>query len=147
MEINKKAPLTARKEFFIQATPAVVWQKLAGLDSWSQWHPGVDALTLDGPVAPGTSFALRGGSVTWQATLRVVEPERRIEWTGGMTGARAIHRWEITPQGTGALLMTEESLEGWLAWVFKLVKPKFLDETLVGSLEAVKKAAEGDVED
>ncbi len=143
MEINKKAPLVARKELFIEATTAAVWQRLADIGSYSQWHPGVDAITLDGPVAPGASFALKGGSVTWHATVRVVEPERRLEWTGGTMGAQAIHKWELRPQGDGTLVMTEESLQGWLAWVFKLVKPGFLEETLVASLEALKQAAEG----
>lgn len=143
MEINKKAPLLARKELFIQTTPAAVWMKLADIGSYSQWHPGVDAIALDGPVAPGASFVLKGGSVTWHATVQVMEPERRLEWAGGTIGARAIHKWELCPQDGGTLVVTEESLQGWLAWVFKLAKPGFLEETLVVSLEALKRAAEG----
>lgn len=144
MEINKKAPLAAHKELFIQATPAAVWQRLAAIGSYSQWLPGADEVKLEGPVAPGSTFALKSGSLTWHATLRVVEPERRIEWTGTTLGMRAIHRWELQPQGEGTLAITEESLEGWLARVLKLRQPKFLDETLVVWLEGLKKAVEGE---
>lgn len=142
MEINKKAPLVARKELFIQAAPAAVWQKLADIGSYSQWLPGADAVRLDGPVAPGSSFALKGGSLTWHGRLWVVEPERRIEWTGATLGMRAIHRWELQPQGEGTLAITEESLEGWMARVLKLRQPRFLDDTLMVWLEGLKKAAE-----
>jgi carbon monoxide dehydrogenase subunit G len=79
MDINNKAPLAAHKELFIQAAPAAVWQKLADIGSYSRWLSGADAVKLDGPVAPGSTFHLKGGSLTWHARLRVVEPERRIE--------------------------------------------------------------------
>ncbi len=143
MEINRRAPLVAHEELLIPAPPAHVWRLLTDLKSWQQWHPGVDAIELEGPVAPGTSFRLKGGAVAWTATLQVVEPERRLEWTGGTLGAQAIHRWEMQPQDGGTLLMTEESLQGWVAQVFRIVKPRFLQETLVTSLEALSRAAAG----
>jgi hypothetical protein len=55
---------------------------------------------------------------------------------------QAIHRWELQPQGEGTLAITEESLEGWLARVLKLRQPKFLDETLMVWLTALKQAVE-----
>jgi uncharacterized protein YndB with AHSA1/START domain len=142
MDINHQAPLVAREELFIQAPPAVVWETLADIGSWDQWQPGVDEIKLEGPVAPGSSFRLKGGSMTWHATIQEVEPERRLGWTGGTVGTQAIHLWELRPQDGGTLLITEESLQGWLAHVFRIVKPKFLEETLDTSLQAVGEAVE-----
>jgi uncharacterized protein YndB with AHSA1/START domain len=90
MDINRQATLVARKELFIQAPPAVVWKTLVDIDSFSKWHPGVSEAKPDGPVAPGSHFYLKGGGITWNSTLQVVEPERCIGWTGTAVGAQTV---------------------------------------------------------
>ena len=66
------------------------WKTLVDIDSFSKWHPGVSEAKPDGPVAPGSHFYLKGGGITWNSTLQVVEPERCIGWTGTAVGAQTV---------------------------------------------------------
>ena len=48
MEINQQAPLVAKKEIFIQASPQSVWKIHTDINSWSQWQPGIGFSKLKG---------------------------------------------------------------------------------------------------
>jgi len=142
LNINPQAPLVARKEVFIQASPEVVWEIHTAIDDWPRWHPGVDTARLEGPLAAGSAFRWKSGGLSIASTLQVVEPNQRIGWTGRALGTRASQVWMFEAQGDGTMLRTEESMQGWLVGILKLLMPGFLEESLDTWLESLKREAE-----
>jgi hypothetical protein len=142
MEINQQAPLVAKKEIFIQAQPQVVWKIHTDINSWSQWQPSITLSKLEGSLIVGAVFQWKSGGITINSTVQVVEPNERIGWTGKAIGTQAKHIWTLKPHKDGTLLTTEESMDGWLIKVLKVVMPKFLEESLDIWLQSLKKQAE-----
>jgi hypothetical protein len=142
MEINQQAPLVARKEIFIQAQPQVVWKIHTDINSWSQWQPSITLSKLEGSLIVGAVFQWKSGGITINSTVQVVKPNERIGWTGKAIGTQAKHIWTLKPHKDGTLLTTEESMDGWLIKVLKVVMPKFLEESLDIWLQSLKKQAE-----
>jgi hypothetical protein len=114
MEIDQHAALVARKEILIQAQPQVVWQIHTDINSWSQWQPSIGLSKLEGPLTVGAVFQWKSGGITINSTVQVVESGERIGWTGNAIGTQAKHIWTLKPHKDGTLLMTEESMGGWL---------------------------------
>jgi hypothetical protein len=142
MEINPRAPFVARKEVFIQAQPQIVWKIHTDINSWSQWQPGIASSKLNGSLTRGAIFEWKPGGMTITSTIEIVEPEERIGWSGMAMGTRARHIWMLKPYRNGTLVTTEESMDGWLAKILKMVMPRFLDESLNTWLNSLKKHAE-----
>ena len=143
MEINHQAPIFAHKELFIQALPDIVWKIHTAINDWPQWQSGIDMAKLEGPLAIGSVFRWKSGGLAISSTLQVVEPNQQIGWTGKALGTRASHIWILKPHNDGTLLTTEESMEGWLVSILKLVMPKFLERSLDTWLLCLKSEAEG----
>jgi len=142
MEINQQAPLVARKEIFIQAQPQVVWKIHTDINSWSQWQPSITLSQLEGSLIVGAVFQWKSGGITINSTVQVMEPNERIGWTGKAIGTQAKHIWTLKPHKDGTLLTTEESMDGWLIKVLRVVMPKSLEESLDIWLQSLKKQAE-----
>ena len=142
MEINQHAPLVAKKELFIHAQPQVVWKIHTDINSWSRWQPGIASAKLDGPLTAGAVFQWKPGGMTINSTIEVVEPNERIGWTGTAIGTQARHLWTLKPHKDATLLTTEESMDGWLTRILKVVMPRFLDASLDTWLQSLKKQAE-----
>lgn len=142
MEINQQAPLVARKEIFIQAQPQIVWKIHTDINSWSQWQPSITLSKLEGSLIVGAVFQWKSGGITINSTVQVVEPNERIGWTGKAIGTQVKHIWTLKPHKDGTLLTTEESMDGLLIKVLKVVMPKFLEESLDIWLQSLKKQAE-----
>ena len=143
MRINPQASLIAHQEIFIQAPPEVVWKIHTDINAWSQWQPGITRANLEGPPAVGSIFQFKSGGLIISATIQMVEPNQRIGWTGQTLGTQASHVWTLTPHQNGTLLTTDESMEGWLINLLKLIVPKFLERSLETWLQSLKSKAEG----
>jgi uncharacterized protein YndB with AHSA1/START domain len=90
MEFNRNAPATAEGELQIDADPQTVFSVISAIDQWPSWNPDVKAVTLQGPVRPGTVFRWKSGPSTLTSTLQVIDPPHEIAWTG-MTSGPADH--------------------------------------------------------
>jgi uncharacterized protein YndB with AHSA1/START domain len=143
MKINEQATLIAHKEILIQAPPEAVWKIHTDINKWGQWHPAITMTNLAGPLAAGSVFQWKTGGLTLTSTIQVVEPNQQIGWTGKGLGTQASHLWRLKPHQDGTLLTTEESMEGWLVIVLKLIMPKFLDGSLDTWLQSLKRRVEG----
>jgi uncharacterized protein YndB with AHSA1/START domain len=142
VKINREAPLVARKDIYIEAMPEVVWRTHADIDNWHRWHPGIAMARLEGPLATGTIFRWKSGGLAITSTIRTVVPGEEIGWTGRALGTRARHLWQLEEHSGGTMLTTEESMEGWLVGVLKLVMPTFLESSLDTWLQSLKQEAE-----
>ena len=142
MNINPQAPLVAHKEKFIQASPEIVWEIHTAIDKWPEWHPGIEVARLEGPLEAGSGFQWKSGGLSIRSTIQVVEPNLQIGWKGRALGTRASHLWTFKPHEDGTMLITEESMEGWLVSILKLLMPRFLEESLDTWLGSLKEVAE-----
>ena len=143
MEIDPDAPYLGCKEIFIKASPKDVWKLQSDINKWCEWQPRISMSKLDGPLAVGSVFHWNAGGLNITSTLREVNPNKRIGWTGTAFGTRARHIYTFRSQKNGTLVVAEESLDGWLAKLMKIVMPKFLEESMDFSLKTLKDNAEG----
>jgi hypothetical protein len=65
-----------------------------------------------------------------KSTIQEVVPLQRLAWSGRALGSFAKHVWMFKPQNGGTLVMTEESMEGWLVSILKPFAPGFLNKSL-----------------
>lgn len=60
MNIDKNAPLNARKEVIIAAPLEKVCAVLTEIERWSEWQPDVSSAKLEGNLAVGTILSVEG---------------------------------------------------------------------------------------
>jgi uncharacterized membrane protein len=140
--IDTKAPLFARKELFIDAPVEKVWSIQADIESWPEWQSDITSAKLEAELAAGTIFRWKASGLSIVSTLHTVNPNHEIGWTGVSLGMSAIHNWTFKAQDNGTLVITEESLSGWLAGLFKMFDKNFLEKSLEASLQKLKKRVE-----
>ena len=113
------APVAVRVEQRIAAPPQTVWQVLTDVEGWPNWHDGVIDVSVKGPVEPGTHFVWRSGGFKVRSRFESVTPRERVVWSGKTTGARLHHAWSIEAHGEECLVVTEQTLRGWLPRLFR----------------------------
>jgi uncharacterized protein YndB with AHSA1/START domain len=139
--IQQDAPVKATVAMQIAASPAKVWDLLIDASAWPNWCPQIESVKAPGELGMGTRFVWKSGGTTIHSEVHLVEPDRRLSWTGIAYPARAIHVWELkaTPDG-GTLVTVKESMNG------PLMKLLYSSDKLAASetdwLTALKQAAE-----
>jgi hypothetical protein len=88
----------------IDAVSERVWSVLTDGDAYAAWDSGIDS--LDGRIADGERIAFRAevsGKRTFKVKVAVVEPGRRMTWTGGMPLGlfRGVRTFVVTPLDDG----------------------------------------------
>ncbi|HET9847417.1 MAG TPA: SRPBCC family protein [Candidatus Dormibacteraeota bacterium] len=58
------------------ASPAAVWKIWSDASTWQEWNPDVQAMTMNGPFATGTTGVMKTKQGTRQVTLTEVVPGR-----------------------------------------------------------------------
>ena len=142
MEIDKNAPAVSHAEIEVAASPEIVWAVLTDIGHWPSWNPEVKQASLSGPFAPGVQFRWKAGPGTITSTIQVVEPLRRIAWTGNWFGVKAIHVHTFEPRDGGTLVTSEESYDGVVARLLRGRLQKVLDGALDSGLQHLKAEAE-----
>ena len=144
-DIDRNASIVIRKEVHIEASPETVWLIHADIDRWSQWLPDISQARLRGPLEAGTKFRWKSRGFTIKSRIEEVSANERLVWTGRawLRGVKAVHVWNLQPSDEGALLVTEESLSGWMVRLFKGQMAQSLDDSLNGWLRNLKFKAEG----
>ncbi|MEQ8535405.1 MAG: SRPBCC family protein [Imperialibacter sp.] len=140
--INENAPVKCRKEIIINSPTAQVWKLLTSISGWPAWNPEVSFATMNGSLAPGTSFDWKTGGTKIHSTLHTVNRERELGWTGKVMGISAIHNWRLEAVGQATKVNVEESMEGLLASLLRGSFNKTLEKGMMAWLEAMKKACE-----
>lgn len=103
------------------ATPAAYFARWTDHQTWRQWSPDTEWVTLDGPVRAGTTGVLKpsGGPKT-KFTISECEPDRVYTDVSRLPGVRLTFRHTAEPdaEGTGSVLTARVQLEGPLAWLY-----------------------------
>lgn len=142
MNIDTNAPVFARKEIVIHAPVEKVWELQTDIENWKRWQPDITSAKLEGALEAGTIFRWKAKGLNIVSTLHTVIPLKQIGWTGLSLGMFAIHNWMFEARGKTTLVVTEESLSGWLTRLMILLDPRFLEKSLETSLNNLKFMAE-----
>lgn len=118
-EINRNAPAICSRTIAIQAPIEVVWNLITGINDWSQWQTDISRARLQGTLSAGSVFTWTTGGVSITSTIHNVEVYRGFGWTGKTFGAKAIHNWTISNDGSITTVAVEESMEGFLVSLFR----------------------------
>jgi len=141
-EINQHAPVVGSSEIEIATAPEIAWDVLTAIGRWPSWNPAVTSVSFEGDIAPGSAFRWKAGPGTITSTIQVVEPLRRIAWTGTSFGVKAIHVHTFEPRDGGTFVTSEESYDGVVARLFHGRLQKVLDGALESGLQHLKAEAE-----
>jgi uncharacterized protein YndB with AHSA1/START domain len=140
--VNEQAPAVASSEIEIAADAQLVWEVLTDFEGWPRWNADVESLTMQGPVAEGSTFRWKAGPGTITSTIRRLEPPRLIAWTGRTFGIRAVHFYRLEPHDGTTFVRTEESFEGLPARLLRRSLQRTLDRTLEGGLRSLRAEVE-----
>ena len=143
MEIDRDAPVWAEREIEIGAPIEVVWDVLTGVDDWPRWYAEGESAAIAGPVAPGTTFRMKGRAPgTIKARIESAEKPHVLAWTGRVLGISAIHVWRLDRSEGGTRVQTQESMEGFPVRLLRAAMQKKLDSLLETWLRDMKIEAE-----
>ncbi|MFI6775062.1 SRPBCC family protein [Nocardia sp. NPDC050412] len=127
--IDPAAPIHYRTEILINAPLDTIWNLQTDVERWPSWQKPVTSMKrLDsGPLQAGSQFrwttpapataTTPATTLTITSTVRQLQPERCIRWSGpaigdGMRIDGGIHVWTFTPMEGGVLVRTEENWNG-----------------------------------
>jgi uncharacterized protein YndB with AHSA1/START domain len=142
VDVDRAAPVVARSETEIAAPPERVWELVSDIDRWPDWNPDIDSASLDGPLAPGTTFRWKAGPGSIVSTLRQVDPPREVGWTGKTMGIAGVHVYRLEPSGTGTRVVSEESWDGFPVRLMRRRMRRTLQRSLDTGLRHLQAAAE-----
>ena len=139
--IHQEAPVTAHVSVEIAAPASRVWTLVTDAPSWPTWAPQIESVHSSGPLRRGESFTWKSGGMTIHSQVQLLDPERRLSWTGTAMSAKAVHVWKLTPEPSGATKVTvDESMDGFM--LSALYPSEKLVEADKEWLLALKQAAE-----
>jgi hypothetical protein len=138
LPVNAHAPVVSEDEITIAASPRSVWEVLTAFERWPNWNPNVESVSLNGPVAPGSTFRWKAGPGTVTSEIERVEPRRLIVWTGRTLGIRAIASWSLEPCNGQTLVRVAESFDGILPRLLRRMLRSTLDRTLSDALSHLR---------
>lgn len=113
--IQANAPVQAAAEIAVSAPMVRVWGLLLDIENWPRWQPDISRVSIEGAPAIGTRFSWSTGGMEIHSTIRLIDPQRRLCWTGHMLYFHAIHCWTlgVLPDGRVSVKV-RESPDGWL---------------------------------
>jgi hypothetical protein len=136
--INKNASVTRSKMILIKSKPEVVWGVLTNIDNWANWQTDISKPKINGQLIPGTTFIWKTGGVKIYSTIHTAKPYSKFGWTGKSLGTFAIHNWSITEVSGQTQVKCDESMEGFLTWLFKKYFNKSVEKGMQHWLDLLK---------
>ncbi len=140
--INNNAPVKCSKTILVNAGAEEVWQVLTAINDWHAWQTEISDPRLEGAIQEKTSFKWQTGGVTIRSVLHTVVPFQYFGWTGKTFGLFAIHNWTLKEADGITEVRVDESMEGFLASVFKKSFNTNLEKGMRTWLELLKARCE-----
>jgi uncharacterized protein YndB with AHSA1/START domain len=119
MKINENAPVKQAKEISINARPEQVWAVLTDVNRWTEWNKKITKASMQNVAKTGTPFSWTVNGAKIKSVLHTVSKNHAFGWSGTTFGGSAIHNWYLQSNGNETVVKVEESMEGWLVWLFK----------------------------
>lgn len=109
----------------ISACAETVWTWLIRAELWPSWYSNSRTVRIENPpgsdLALGTRFRWWTFGVTIESTVKECVRFERLSWNAEGLGLTAYHTWLIQRRGGGCQVLTEETQNGFLAWLQKSV--------------------------
>lgn len=115
---------------------------MTDINNWATWQTEISNPKLNGELNPKTTFDWKTGGVKIHSTLHTVEPYKQFGWTGKTFGMFAIHNWTLEENNSSITVSVDESMEGFLAGIFRKSFNKNLEKGMQHWLELLKKECE-----
>ena len=112
MNVNRNAPVVARKSVVIRTPVDAIWRLLADIDRWPNWNPDIRHIALRQPVAQGAVFHWEFGGRSFSSRIHEVIPTRKLAWSGQAGMVLTLHVWTLVPIEDGVSVQAEISWEG-----------------------------------
>jgi len=111
----------------IQLSPRAVWDRLIHAKDWPEWYPNaanVRLLNDDGDALKlGTQFRWKTFGMNIECVVEEFEPAGRLAWSSKSFGMSVYHAWLITERPGGCHVLTEETQNGFVPRIAKLLMP------------------------
>ncbi len=117
--INYSAPVWCSKSIAINASNEKVWLVLTNINSWPSWQPEITNSKIKGALKPETTFDWKSGGASIRSTIHTVDPFTNFGWTGKTFGLHAIHNWNLQVKDGQTIVSVAESMDGFIAKLFK----------------------------
>jgi uncharacterized protein YndB with AHSA1/START domain len=140
--ITDDAPVVSSAEAEIDATIERVWAVLTAVEQWPAWNPDVKSVSIDSPVAAGSTFRWKAGPGTISSRVERLHRPHVIAWSGRTLGIRAFHVWHLEERNGKTLVRTEESYDGLVARLLRRPLQRTLDTALADGARYLKAEAE-----
>jgi uncharacterized protein YndB with AHSA1/START domain len=140
--MNNNAPVTCTRSITINADAEKVWKVLTDINNWPNWQKDISMSKIKGELQPGTTFAWKSGGVKIQSKLHTVISNEKFGWTGKTMGIFAIHNWSLFHKDGKTMVIVEESMEGFLAKVFRKSLTQNLETGMQKWLDFLKQKCE-----
>ena len=115
---------------------------MTDIKNWASWQTDISQPKLNGALKPQTTFDWKTGGVKIHSTLHTVVPFKEFGCTGKTLGMFAIHNWTVTDSNGKTTVTVDESMEGFLASLFKKSFNKNLEKGMQNWLELLKRECE-----
>lgn len=143
--VDEAATVLVRREIRIDAPVDLVWRLHTDVAGWPAWQTDVDAVQVDGPLSPGSSFRWSTHGLDVTSTVYALDAPRRILWGGPAQGITGVHEWTFTADGDATVVRTAESWEGEPVRADADTLRAALDASLAAWLGRLRDAAEAKV--
>jgi hypothetical protein len=140
--INNNAPEKCSKSIIINASSVNDWKVLTDINQWANWQDDISKSKLYGELKPDATFDWKSGGAKIHSTLHTVEPFTNFGWTGKTLGIFAIHNWTLKETNGQTEVVVEESMEGFIAKLFKGAFNKNLQKGMQKWLDLLKQECE-----
>ncbi len=122
-----RAGVYVSNELEMTAPPETVWAWLVRADLWATWYSNASNMNIEGGTRHGleaeTKFRWKTFGVTINSAVKEFVPFERLAWDAHAVGIHAYHAWLIEKTARGCHVLTEETQNGWLARLGKLLMP------------------------
>ena len=119
MNTNENAPVILKKQILINQKPDKVWNVLTEINQWKYWNSKITVSKIQSPLSLGNHFNWKVNGTNIQSKIVLLESNKSFGWTGKTFGAKAIHLWYLEETEKGTLVKVEESMEGFIIYLFK----------------------------
>ena len=140
------SPIFIRNEIDINSTPEKVWHGLTNAKAWHQWYRNASRVMIlnqyNDNLTTGTKFIWKTFGSRILCEVKEFVPYQRLAWTTKGRGILTYHAWLIIPTKTGCKLISEETQNGWMCKLGKMLKPNRAYNAYQIWLEGLKTKAE-----
>lgn len=131
----------------IKAPPQVVWDIIVQAETWPSWYKGATNVRVlnasDGKLKADSAFNWQTMGQDFTSKIYEFDPPYRLSWESRKSTIQGYHAWLIVPTASGGVrLISDESMNGFLASMQALFLPNKLAELHDLWLAEIKKKAE-----